>query len=103
MTVTALPRLGAGLALLALVLLSSGCFNESQSVHVDLGSVSIGQQLMDLKAAREDEAISDAEYRKMRRKLIDAVNDIETGSDGDDASDDRAEEGSEDDDDFAWF
>ncbi len=102
MTVSALPRLIAGLALATLLLVSGGCFNDSHGIKVDLGSVSIGQQLMDLKTARDEEAISDAEYRKMRRKLIAAVNDLETGSDDDDDHD-RAEERSEDDDDFAWF
>lgn len=95
-------RLLAGLLLGGTLLLSSGCFNDSHGTNLNLGTVSIGQQLMDLKTARDEEAISDAEFRKLRRKIIAAVDAVEIDDDDDDDerydSDDAGE-----DDEFNWF
>ena len=67
-----------GLLLLCLLVGLGGCFNEGKQV-IDLGSVSLGQQLLDLKAARDAGAISDAEYAKAKDsflELADAAGDV---------------------------
>ena len=58
--------------LLAILLVSaglSGCWNGDVS-NIRLANISLGQQLIDLKRALEQEAISEAEYVSSREKLI---------------------------------
>ena len=60
------------LAAVSLILLSvalSGCWNGDVS-NIRLADISLGQQLIDLKRALEEEAISDDEYEAAREKLI---------------------------------
>ncbi len=57
----------AGLLLLTVTL--SGCWN-GDITNVKLADVSLGQQLIDLKRALEEDAISDDEYEAAREKLI---------------------------------
>jgi len=52
--------------------LLAGCWN-GENVHLDLGTVSLGQQLIDLKAARDAGAIDDAEYEAARQAILEAV------------------------------
>ena len=52
----------------ALLLLMGGCSSEPAKVTKD---VSIGQQLIDLKSARDSGAISDKEYQRARESIID--------------------------------
>ena len=47
----------------------SGCWNGDVS-NIRLANISLGQQLIDLKRALEEEAISDDEYESARDKLI---------------------------------
>jgi len=54
------------------VLLLAGCWN-GENIHLDLGSVSLGQQLIDLKAAHDSGAIDDAEYAATRQAILEAV------------------------------
>jgi len=54
---------------LGLCVLLTGCFNQA-STTVDLGSVSLGQQLMDLKKARDTNSLSNEEYEKARAALM---------------------------------
>ena len=51
------------------LLLSAGCWNGDVS-NVRLGDISLGTQLMDLKKALEDDAISREEYDAAKEKLI---------------------------------
>ena len=58
-------------ALVAAAVLCAGCWNgngSNRSIH--LGNVSIGQQMIDLKAALEQEAITQAEYERLRKALM---------------------------------
>ena len=56
-------------AILLLAGVSSGCWNGDVS-NVHLANISLGQQLIDLKQALDEEAISEAEYDAAREKLI---------------------------------
>jgi hypothetical protein len=52
-----------------LSLLSAGCWNAANHT-VHLGDVSLGQQLIDLKAAQDAGAITDTEYAEVKAKLL---------------------------------
>jgi len=54
---------------LFLCLLLGGCFNDA-ATNVDLGSVSVGQQLIDLKKARDTNAITNSEYDESKAALL---------------------------------
>jgi hypothetical protein len=56
-------------ALLTATLTFSGCWNGDVS-NIRLADISLGQQLIDLKRALEEEAISEEEYEAAREKLI---------------------------------
>jgi hypothetical protein len=84
------------------VLTLGGCFNGGNSAtHYELGDVSLGQQLIDLKAALEADAIDRAEYETLRRRIMqihtlaaeDADGGLATGGEDDEASPDG----------FSWF
>jgi len=62
-----------GLILVCLVLGLAGCNAEHNTSTVDLGSVSIGEQLIDLKKARDEGALSGSEYRKLKNELLTLV------------------------------
>lgn len=59
-----LAALFAGTALLA------GCSGGSAKVQQNLSSVSQGQQLEDLKKALEQGAITQEEYNKLQKKVL---------------------------------
>ena len=93
----------------------TGCFNgDSHGFNISLGDVSLGQQLIDLKRARDENAITEAEYQRIKSQLLDML-DAMGGDDDDDADADddhrhdrhrerkeRARQNDEDDD-FRWF
>ena len=54
---------------LILCLAVTGCWN-GENVHVRLGDVSIGRQLIDLKTALEAGAMTKPEYDKIRMVLL---------------------------------
>jgi len=58
------------LSVALLVLGLSACGIDSSYNSTNLGSVSIGQQLIDLKAAQENDLLSEKEYQMLRTKLI---------------------------------
>jgi hypothetical protein len=62
-----------GLVLVCALL--AGCWNGNgvDHVNVDLGAVSLGQQLLDLQRARDAGAIDDAEFAAIKRAVLDAV------------------------------
>jgi hypothetical protein len=66
--------LAACLALLA------GCFNGGNS-NVRLGDVSLGQQLIDLKRALEEEALTADEYERAKGQLMASMNLCEKSED----------------------
>jgi hypothetical protein len=58
----------SALLVLVCILGLAGCY--AQDNAVDLGNVSIGQQLIDLQRAKESEAISEAEYSRLREMIL---------------------------------
>jgi len=60
------------LALTAAALLAA-CSSTNTEVLPPTVNVSIGQQLIDLKKARDSGAISDKEYQAQTRRVIDSV------------------------------
>nr|WP_295074718.1 hypothetical protein [uncultured Roseateles sp.] len=48
-----------------------GC-SSSQVLHAPV-EVTVGQQLLDLKAAQQKGALSESEYQQQKRKLIEAA------------------------------
>ena len=58
------------LILLTVSLLLSGCFNADNAREIDQGSVSLGQQMIDLKVALDQDAISDEEYAKLKEVVM---------------------------------
>ena len=56
------------LALLSLTII--GCWN-GENVAIRLGDVSLGQQLIDLKAALDGGAMTQEEYAKAKTQLMD--------------------------------
>lgn len=87
-----------------LVLGLSACGFDSSYNNTNLGSVSIGQQLIDLKAAQEDGLLSDKEYRVLRTKLLRALSDsLDANTSDDDDHDREVTESDDDDDDDEWL
>lgn len=58
-------------ALLCGALLLSGCAIQIGNRHPDSRGGTVGQQLVDLKKAKEAGAISEAEYETQKKKLLD--------------------------------
>ena len=64
-------RLSAMVVMAALLL--SACSSASTDVLQPTVSVSIGQQLIDLKKAKDAGALSDQEYQTQVKRLLDSV------------------------------
>ncbi len=93
-------------SVLFLCLCLGACFNDNNERSVHLGNATIGQQLMDLKAAREAEAISKSEYHRARADLLRLL--THNGCDDDDCEDapipqDPGGEENEEDEGFSWL
>ena len=54
--------------LVFLVLLTAACGNRNADLHI--GDFSLGQQLIDLKAARDAGAIDSEEYEEARSRML---------------------------------
>ena len=98
--------------LLTLTLLLGGCFATSGDDELNLGSVSVGQQLIDLKKARDADAMTEREYHRAKAALLDALQRLSSDDDDDDDDDyddddqsdsDPDEDDTEDDDDNDWL
>ncbi len=61
------------LLVVTLGVLLAGCIDSQNGRSIHLGDVSNGQQLIDLKAALDAEAISEKEYLELKAVLIDAA------------------------------
>jgi len=57
------------IAILSVVALA-GCWNSDNARNIELGDVSIGQQMIDLKRALDEDAISADEYAKLKGALM---------------------------------
>ena len=96
---------------ISLCLLLTGCFNQGGESSVNLGSVSVGQQLIDLKKARDTNSISNSEYEESKAALLNLLKnsaeeeDFEHDSDDDDSDrkKSKAKDKEEDDDDSGWL
>lgn len=55
-------------ALLVTIFLA-GCWN-GENIHLRMGDVSVGQQLIDLKRALDEEAIDAQEYERLKTALM---------------------------------
>jgi hypothetical protein len=64
--------IASGAALIALAVLAA-CSSAKTEVMPPTVNVSIGQQLIDLKKAKDSGALSQKEYEQQARKLIDGV------------------------------
>jgi uncharacterized protein YcfL len=60
-------------ALVLAVLMLGACSSSKTEVTPPTISVSIGQQLIDLKKAKDSGAISESEYQAQVRRVIDSV------------------------------
>lgn len=68
--------------LVAVICILSGCWN-GDNPHISLGSVSIGRQMMDLKAALESGSMSQIEYDETKKTLL-SINVVCAATDEDD-------------------
>jgi hypothetical protein len=59
--------------LMLLSLTTMGCWN-GENVAIRLGDVSLGQQLIDLKAALDGGAMTQEEYAAVKTQLMDLTN-----------------------------
>ena len=57
-------------AIPVLLLFLSGCWNIENDEHVRFGDVSIGQQMIDLKRALEESAITADEHAELKQALM---------------------------------
>jgi len=76
-------RLMKILILISLTAGLSACWN-GENVHVSLGDVSVGQQLLDLKAALDAGAMSQQEYDETRLKFLSLVQACQDDEDSED-------------------
>jgi|GEM_PF-1193888 len=82
-------RLKGPVCALLLVMLS-GCWN-GENISVSLGDVSLGQQLMDLKAALDAGALTETEYAEFKANLISLTHLCRASSDASsDVSEDKS-------------
>ncbi|MEM9621073.1 MAG: SHOCT domain-containing protein [Pseudomonadota bacterium] len=86
-------------SIIVMTLMLSACWN-GENVHVQLGDVSFGQQLIDLKRALDEDAISEREYERAKARLLDMASLCE---DADDEHRDHHRHEDDDDDGFNWF
>jgi hypothetical protein len=66
-------RLFNAAAAVAALLVLGGCSSATTEALAPTISVSVGQQLIDLKKAKEAGALSEKEYQAQVRRVIDAV------------------------------
>ena len=59
----------AGMLAVTFLLTSVGCGSTQVATHTSINA-SAGQQLMDLKKARDENLVSDQEYQKLRDAII---------------------------------
>lgn len=91
------------LGILLLTVGLSACGIDSSQTNNSLGSVSIGQQLMDLKAAQEEGLLSEREYKTLRKKLLRTLSRSLAKEKDDDDRGDLDDDGDEEDEDSSWL
>ena len=73
------------LFLLLLVPFLQGCWNADNAREIHFGDVTIGKQMIDLKLALEEGAITDDEHAQLKQALLSLVSSCGSGdSDSDD-------------------
>ena len=91
------------LGILLLTVGLSACGIDSSQTNNSLGSVSIGQQLMDLKAAQEEGLLSEREYKTLRKKLLRTLSRSLAKEKDDDDRGDLDDDGDDEDEDSSWL
>ncbi len=90
-----------------LTLFLAGCWNgKNVHVSVNLGDVSLGQQLIDLKTALDEDAISPREYEQTKQRMLELLaqwEDTPADADRDNHHNRSHHEQDEDEDGFKWF
>ena len=71
--VVPVKRIGARAAAMLAALAVAACASSSTKVTPPVINVSIGQQLIDLKKARESGAITQREYEQQAKRVVDGV------------------------------
>lgn len=71
--VVQVKRIGARAGAMLAALAVAACASSSTKVMPPVINVSIGQQLIDLKKARESGAITQREYEQQARRVVDGV------------------------------
>lgn len=66
-------KITCALALVLAMLILGACSSSKTEVLPPTISVSIGQQLIDLKKARDNGALTESEYQAQMRRVIDSV------------------------------
>ena len=73
------------LFLVALVPFLQGCWNADNAKEIHFGDVTIGKQMIDLKQALEEGAITEDEHAQLKQALMSLVSSCGSGdSDSDD-------------------
>jgi hypothetical protein len=68
-TIWNFPMIYRFLPIALLTIALGGCWN-GENVQVTMGDVSLGQQLLDLKSAFDQEAITEEEYSQTKQTLL---------------------------------
>ena len=58
------------LLLLTIPIFLMGCWNEDHAKDISLGSVSLGKQMIDLKMALDQDAITKEEYGQLKETVM---------------------------------
>ena len=58
------------LVLLTIPIVLMGCWNEDNAKDISLGSVSLGKQMIDLKTALDQDAITGEEYTQLKETIM---------------------------------
>ncbi len=70
---------------IAVVLLLSSCIQENNPRNLRMGDVSLGQQLIDLKRALEEDAVTASDYETMKANLVNAASMCDAAEEEDDS------------------
>jgi hypothetical protein len=72
------------LLLLIISIALIGCWNEDHAKDISLGSISLGKQMIDLKVALDQDAITTDEYLQLKKTVMD----LNTGCMSEDVNED---------------
>ena len=70
---------------IAIVLLLSSCIQENNPRNLRMGDVTLGQQLIDLKRALKEDAVTESEYEMIKANLVNAASMCDAAEEDDDS------------------